>query len=66
MLCNIDTASDCSVFATCDAGTKLGIALNMQNEFKVSDPVLCDLEVPPATDTICSNVQMLMVQWQEQ
>ena len=36
----MDTASDCSVFATCDAGTKLGIALNMQNEFKVSDPVL--------------------------
>ena len=46
----MNTASDCSVFATCDAGTKLGIALNMQNEFKVSDPVLCDLEVPPATE----------------
>ena len=46
----MDPASDCNIFATCDAGTKLGIALNMQNEFKVSDPVLCDLEVPPATD----------------
>ena len=46
----MNPTSDCSVFATCDAGTKLGIALNMQNEFKVSDPVLCDLEVPPATE----------------
>ena len=42
----MDTASDCNIFATCDAGTKLGIALGMQNEFKVADEVLCDLEVP--------------------
>ena len=42
----MDTASDCNIFATCDAGTPLGIALGMQNEFKVADEVLCDLEVP--------------------
>ena len=46
----MNPASDCTIFATCDAGTALGIALGMQNEFKVSDPVLCDLEVPPATE----------------
>ena len=42
----MDTASDCNIFATCDAGTALGKALGMQNEFKVADEVLCDLEVP--------------------
>ena len=42
----MNTDSDCNIFATCDAGTKLGISLNMQNEFKVADEVLCDLQVP--------------------
>ena len=42
----MDPASDCTIFATCDAGTALGKALGMQNEFKVADEVLCDLEIP--------------------
>ena len=42
----MNTDSDCNIFATCDAGTPLGISLNMQNEFKVADEVLCGLEVP--------------------
>ena len=46
----MDTASDCNIFATCDAGTALGKALGMQNEFKVADEVLCDLEIPPEVE----------------
>ena len=42
----LDIDSDCNIFATCDAGTPLGIALGMENEFKVADKVLCDLQVP--------------------
>ena len=42
----MNTDSDCNIFATCDAGTALGKALGMQNEFKVADEVLCDLEIP--------------------
>ena len=42
----MNPASDCNIFAMCDAGTALGKALGMQNEFKVADEVLCDLKVP--------------------
>ncbi|MGD1837220.1 MAG: FG-GAP-like repeat-containing protein, partial [Nitrososphaeraceae archaeon] len=42
----MDTASDCNIFATCEAGTPLGMALGDQ-PVKVADPVLCTLNVPP-------------------
>ena len=46
----MNTDSDCNILATCDAGTALGKALGMQNEFKVADEVLCDLEIPEETE----------------
>ena len=46
----MDVLSDCNIFATCDAGTALGKALGMENEFKVADEVLCDLEIPQETE----------------
>ena len=46
----MDVLSDCNIFATCDAGTPLGIALGMENEFKVADEALCNLEIPEQID----------------
>ncbi|MGD1838895.1 MAG: hypothetical protein ACPKPY_12670, partial [Nitrososphaeraceae archaeon] len=41
----MDTASDCTIFTECNAGSPLGMTLGDQT-VEVADPTLCNLDVP--------------------